>query len=67
MNLNDFLTAEAILSDIKETEKKQLLRKMGGHAAKLTIPDEQDILKLLLQPEMPGSAAIGLDRPSIVL
>ncbi|MDC9700755.1 MAG: PTS sugar transporter subunit IIA [Alphaproteobacteria bacterium] len=59
MDLNDFLSTEAILVDIKETSKKQILQKMTEHAAKLTSLDEQDILKTLLQREKLGSTSIG--------
>lgn len=59
MNLNEILSRETILPDLKVSSKKQLLQELAAKAATISgLPDRQ-IFETLLQRERLGSTGVG--------
>jgi PTS system nitrogen regulatory IIA component len=59
MELNDLLSAETILPNLKVNSKKQLLQELADKAAELNLLAKRDIFEALLQRERLGSTGVG--------
>ncbi len=59
MPLLDFLTPEAVVTNVRASGKKQALQEIAANAARLAGLDERPIFEALLQRERLGSTGIG--------
>lgn len=59
MNLSDFLAPEAVVADLKASNKKQLLHQLTARAAGLAGLDEAQIYEVILGRERLGSTGFG--------
>jgi len=59
MRLTDFVSPEAVIANLKATNKKQLLQELSDHAARLTGRPAREIFDSLLHRERLGSTGIG--------
>lgn len=59
MRLTDFISPEAVVANLKATNKKQLLQELSERAAKLSGLSAREIFDALLHRERLGSTGIG--------
>ncbi len=59
MRLTDFISPEAVIANLKATNKKQLLLELSERAAKLSGLSAREIFDALLHRERLGSTGIG--------
>ena len=59
MDLNDILSPDAVIADLKATSKKQLLQQLSARAGALTGVDPTRVLDVLLDRERLGSTGFG--------
>ena len=59
MRLTDFVTPEAVVANLKASNKKQLLLELSERAAKLSGVSAREIFDALLHRERLGSTGIG--------
>ena len=59
MRLTDFISPEAVIANLKATNKKQLLQELSERAAKLSGVSAREIFDALLHRERLGSTGIG--------
>lgn len=59
MNLSDFLAAEAVITDLRAPNKKQLLQQLAARAASLAGLDETAVYEVILGRERLGSTGFG--------
>ena len=59
MPMTEFLSPDAIFSNVKMTSKKQLLQFMSEKASEMTAIAERDIFDTIMQRERLGSTGVG--------
>lgn len=59
MLLNDLLSADAVLPNLRATNKKQVLQELSERAARISGLPEREIFDALLQRERLGSTGVG--------
>ena len=59
MPMTEFLSPDAVFSNIKMTSKKQLLQFMSEKASEMTGISDRDILDTIMQRERLGSTGVG--------
>lgn len=59
MDISDLLSADAVVSNLKVTGKKQALQEVAAVAARITGRDERAIFDILLERERLGTTGVG--------
>ena len=59
MEISDLLNADAVVSNLKVTGKKQALQEVAAVAARITGRDEREIFDILLGRERLGTTGVG--------
>ncbi|MGE4062569.1 MAG: PTS IIA-like nitrogen regulatory protein PtsN [Rhodospirillaceae bacterium] len=59
MEIRDLLQPEAVVSDLKAANKKQLLQELARHASRITGVNDRKIFETLLERERLGSTGVG--------
>lgn len=59
MEINDILTPERVVADLRATSKKQALQELARHAATVTGLNERAIFDVLLERERLGTTGVG--------
>lgn len=59
MELGDFLSRDAVITDIKASSKKQVLQALSEKASELTGLSARDIFDTIIQREKLGSTGVG--------
>jgi nitrogen PTS system EIIA component len=59
MDLDDLVTKEAVIAELKAKSKKQAIQEMSAKAAEITGLSEREIFDTLLQRERLGSTGVG--------
>ena len=59
MEINDLISADVVVANLKATSKKQVLHSLARRASKQTGVNERDIFDVLMERERLGSTGVG--------
>ena len=59
MEINDLISSDVVVANLKATSKKQVLHNLARRAAKQTGVNERDIFDVLMERERLGSTGVG--------
>ena len=59
MEINDLISADVVVANLKATSKKQVLHNLARRASKQTGVNERDIFDVLMERERLGSTGVG--------